>query len=104
MQESNILLSISLLVSGRKETKKCLDSLRPLLDQIPSELILTDTGCDAETRALLEQYTDHILEFEWCKDFSKARNVGLKAARGEWFLYLDDDEWFEDTTEIVDFF
>ena len=42
--------------------------------------------------------------FTWCADFSKARNAGLKQATGEWFLYLDDDEWFDDVSEIIDFF
>ena len=104
MQEPNVLLSISLLVSGRKETKQCLDSIRPILEQIPSELILVDTGCDPQTRTLIEEYTNKIYDFEWCKDFAKARNVGLNASTGLWFMFMDDDEWFEDPSEIVAFF
>ena len=100
-----IVLTISLLNSNRPKTvRKCLDSIKPLLDAIPSELILTDTGCGEEVRSIIEEYTDHIIDFEWCDDFSKARNVGLKEAKGEWFLFLDDDEWFEDTTDIIRFF
>lgn len=104
MEENKILLSISLLVSGRKETRKCLDSLKPFMEQLPCELILVDTGCDKETRAIIEEYTDKIVNFTWCADFSKARNAGLEKASGKWFLYLDDDEWFEDPSEIIDFF
>ena len=37
-------------------------------------------------------------------DFSAARNAGLELAKGEWFLYVDDDEWFDDPTEIIEFF
>ncbi len=98
------VLSISLLCSGRKETKKCLDSLKPIMDQVDSELIIVDTGCDEQTRELLAEYTDHIVPFVWCDDFSKARNAGLREAKGEWFLYIDDDEYFADTSEIVGFF
>ena len=98
------VLSISLLCSGRKETKKCLDSLKPIMDQVDSELIIVDTGCDEQTRELLAEYTDHIVPFVWCDDFSRARNAGLKEAKGEWFLYIDDDEYFADTSEIVGFF
>ncbi len=105
MQEKKqIVLSISLLVSGRKETRKCLDSLKPFMEQLACELILVDTGCDKDTRAIIEEYTDQIIPFTWCADFSKARNVGLEHAVGEWFLYLDDDEWFGDVSEIIDFF
>lgn len=100
-----ILLTISILISNRPDTvRKCLDSIKPLLEQVPSELILVDTGCGERVRSIIEEYTDQIIEFEWCRDFSKARNAGLEKAKGEWFLFLDDDEWFEDVSEMVAFF
>lgn len=74
------------------------------MEQVDSELIIVDTGCDEETYAILLEYTSQIIKFKWCNDFSKARNVGLKLAKGEWFLYIDDDEWFIDVGEIVEFF
>lgn len=102
---SQKLLTISLLVSGRYDTTiKCLDSLKPLLSQIDSELILVDTGCDDALREKMLAYTEKIIPFTWCDDFAKARNAGLSQASGEWFLFLDDDEWFEDVTPIIDFF
>lgn len=98
-------MTISILISNRPDTvRKCLDSIRPLLRKVPSELILVDTGCGERVRGIIEEYTDNIVEFEWCRDFSKARNAGLERARGEWFMYLDDDEWFEDVTDIIRFF
>lgn len=102
---SQIKLTISLLVSNRKDTvPKCLESLRPLLEQVDSELIITDTGCDDDLVAYMKQYTDNIVKFKWCNDFAKARNVGLKMAKGQWFMYIDDDEWFENVDELVEFF
>lgn len=98
------VLSISLLCSGREDTKKCLDSLKPIMEQIESELIIVDTGCNDEMKQLLSEYTDHIVPFTWCDDFSAARNAGLKEAKGEWFLYIDDDEYFVDVQELVEFF
>ena len=99
------LLTISLLTSNRKETiGKCLDSLTHLRKTVSSELIIVDTGCNEEMRNIIEEYTDRIHKFEWCDDFAKARNVSVKAARGEWYMFLDDDEWFEDTAEIERFF
>lgn len=101
----NIQLTISLLVSDRMETLgKCLASLKPLLRELDSELIVVFTGKNEETLELVRQYTSHIIPFEWCNDFSKARNAGLKEGKGEWFLYLDDDEWFENIQEIIQFF
>ena len=100
-----IQLSISLLASNRAASlERCLDSLRPLLMQVPSELIIVFTGTDEKVKEVASRYTDKILPFTWCDNFSAARNVGLWAAKGEWFMYIDDDEWFEDVTEIRDFF
>lgn len=104
-KKKNILLSISLLASNRKDTiKKCLDSLQPIRDAVPSELIIVDTGCDEELHQMLVEYADIVTKFTWCNDFSAARNAGLRLASGEWFLYIDDDEWFVETKELVDFF
>lgn len=97
-------LTISILMSGRQETtKKCLDSLKPLRTRLNSELILVDTGCDAKTRRIIEDYADQIIDFPWCNDFAKARNAGLEKADGEWFLFLDDDEWFENAVPVAEF-
>lgn len=83
---------------------KCLASLQYFRDALPCEIILVDTGCNREQRKSAERYADKILDFSWCDDFAAARNIGLKASNGEWFLYLDDDEWFENPREIIDFF
>lgn len=103
----SIQLTISLLASNRRESLvRCLDSLRPLLMQVPSELIIVLTA-EAGSEQIYEiagLYTGQIVPFTWCNDFSAARNAGLKAAKGEWFLFIDDDEWFEDVSEICDFF
>lgn len=99
------LLSISLLVSGREDTtEKCLCSLKRLRDELNTEIILVDTGCPDAWQKPLESYADKIVRFTWCNDFAKARNAGLALATGKWFLFLDDDEWFEDVTPIIAFF
>ena len=100
-----IPLTISLLASSRiGSLERCLDSLKPLLTRVPAELIVVFTGTDERVREIAARYTDQIIPFTWCDDFAAARNAGLKKARGEWFMYIDDDEWFEDVTEICEFF
>ena len=104
-KDNKIKLTISILVSNRKDTvPKCLESLRPLLEKVDSELIITDTGCDEELVSYMKKYTDNIVSFKWCNDFAAARNVGLNMAKGQWFMYIDDDEWFENVDELVSFF
>ncbi len=104
-QAKRIMLTISILVSGRREAiEKCVASLEHLRQTVPCELILTDTGCPAEMQGWLKEKADRVLKFQWCNDFAAARNVGVRAARGQWFMFMDDDEWFEDTTGIEAFF
>ncbi len=98
-------LSISLMTSNRKDTiRKCLDSLAHLRKVIPSELVIVDTGCDEEMLDIIRPYADQIVPFTWCNDFAAARNAGMAACTGNWYMFVDDDEWFEDTKEIEDFF
>lgn len=100
-----IRLTIGMIVKNEEKTlDRCLRSLQPLMKAVESELIVTDTGSTDRTVEIAEKYTDHILHFEWCDDFSAARNTGLRAARGEWFLFLDGDEWFENTDDLIRFF
>ncbi len=101
----NIQLTISMLVSDRMETLgRCLNSLKPLLRELDSELIAVYTGKSSESLELIQQYAAMVIPFTWCDDFAKARNAGLERAKGEWFLYIDDDEWFENTEELIRFF
>lgn len=98
-------LTISLLVSDRLDSvRRCLDSLSPIRDAISCELILIDTSKNSLVHEILLEYTDLVYEYEWCRDFARARNEGMRRAKGEWFLFLDDDEWFVEIDELITFF
>jgi glycosyltransferase involved in cell wall biosynthesis len=98
-------LTVGMIVKNEeKNLEKCLQALQPLLDAVPSELIITDTGSTDKTVEIAKKYTSRILHFDWCGDFSAARNTGLFAAQGEWFFYLDADEWLDDATPLIEFF
>ena len=103
--KKDILLTITMLVSNRPDTtEKCLASMQPLLNAIPSELIVVDTAGNEECMEIVKKYTNKIVHFKWNNDFAAARNAGLRKAKGQWVMYIDDDEWFEDISEIVNFF
>ena len=105
--EKKMLLSIQVLSSGRaNKIKRCLSSLAVLKDAIRAEIVVVDTDPlnDRETRDIVERYADRVVDFAWCNDFAAARNAGLAQCRGEWFMYLDDDEWLLDAEPLLTFF
>lgn len=99
----NITLSISMLTPGGQYLEACLESLNGIRGKVSCELVIVDTGCDVENRALIEKYANHIIPFTWCNDFAAARNAGLGCCSGKWFLYLDDDEVIEDGESLIQF-
>lgn len=99
-------LTISLLSSGRVDTiERCLRSIDKLKTWFWVEIVVVDTDSrhNVTVRKILERYADKIIDFEWCDDFSAARNAGMEASTGEWFMYIDDDEYFSDSKALVDF-
>ncbi len=99
------ILSITFMTPGKKKTlEMCLESIRWMQKDFPCELVIVDTGCDAEHRALIEKYADKIVDFTWINDFAAARNAGIAACSGEWFMIMDDDEVIKDYKPLKDFF
>ena len=106
MSDTKPLLSISLLSSGRSATiERCLSSLTQFKEQLEIEIIIADTdpNKNENIRAILEKYADKIFHYTWNDDFSAARNACLDVASGEWFMFIDDDEWFINAQPIIDF-
>ncbi len=100
-----MLLTIGMIVKNEeKYLERCLNGIRPILEQVDSELIIADTGSIDRTVEIARQFTDNVFYFEWIKDFAAARNSTLEKARGEWFMYVDGDEIFESCDEIIRFF
>lgn len=85
---------ISVCVIARNEDnhiEECLKRLRPCR----FEVIVVDTGSVDRTMELAAKYTDNIFQFEWCSDFSAARNFSISKATNDWILIIDCDEYLE---------
>lgn len=68
--------------------KDCLNSIKGLAD----EVIIVDTGSKDNSINIAREFTDKIFKFEWCDDFSKARNFSISKATHPWILIIDADE------------
>lgn len=94
-------LALAMIVKNEeKNLRRCLDSVVGLVD----EMVIVDTGSTDSTKEIVAEYADRakseglvsagvkILDFEWCDDFSAARNFGLEHVNSDWVLQLDADE------------
>jgi len=106
MEQNDIMLSICMIVKNEQRClERCLKSIKPLKEHINCEVIVTDTGSTDKSVEIAEKYADKVLHFEWCNDFSAARNHGIEQAKGEWVMVMDaDEELVEDVSHLVKFF
>jgi glycosyltransferase involved in cell wall biosynthesis len=66
------------------------------------EIIVVDDGSTDDTREKLKEFEGQIQYiFQSNAGVSKARNEGIRRARGEWIGFLDsDDEWYPEKLRI----
>ncbi|MBE9010049.1 tetratricopeptide repeat protein [Pseudanabaenaceae cyanobacterium LEGE 13415] len=82
-------MSLCIIVKNEAENlPKCLSSVQELVD----EMIVLDTGSSDRTIEIAKSFGAQVHTFEWCNDFSAARNEALKYVQGDWVLVLDADE------------
>jgi glycosyltransferase involved in cell wall biosynthesis len=101
-------LSLCLIVKNEEQhLAQCLNSVKSIAD----EIILVDTGSSDRTVNLAKnlakgiakgiskntakKHQTKIFHFQWCDDFSKARNFAISKAKGQWILMIDADEVLE---------
>lgn len=78
-----------MIVKDEESTlSKCLSSAKKFVH----EIVILDTGSSDKTVKIAEGYGAKVYHFEWCNDFSAARNEALKYVTGDWVLVLDADE------------
>lgn len=97
-------LSLCLIVKNEEQhLAQCLNSVKSIAD----EIILVDTGSSDRTvniakgiakniaKNIAKKHQTKIFHFQWCDDFSKARNFAISKAKGQWILMIDADEVLE---------
>ncbi len=83
--------TVSLAMIVRDEEKQLpssLASVRGLFD----ELVVVDTGSQDATRQVARSFGAAVFEFDWCDDFSEARNAAGDHCSCDYVFWMDADE------------
>ncbi len=103
--EHSFRVSICIMAKNEeKHIRRCLDSLKMLIDKPYAELIFVDTGSKDDTVNIAREYTDKIYHHPWNDNFSDMRNITISYAKGEWLFMVDADEELENPEEAVALF
>lgn len=71
--------------------KKCLDSVKDHVDNIYITVADKEPPTP-EMEALAKEYKANLSYFEWCNDFSAARNFNFSQCKDEWAVWADTDD------------
>lgn len=90
---------VSIIIPCYNDAQYIEQAVQSALNQTYSniEVIVVDDGSNAETKAVLKKIEPKISQLitQENQGQSTARNVGIKAANGEFILVLDSDDYFE---------
>lgn len=96
------MLSICMIVKNEeKNLRRCLDSLKPIINRKDVELIIVDTGSTDNTVKIIEEYPARLYFHEWNGNFSDMRNISISYAKGEWIFIFDADEELENPENLL---
>lgn len=83
------LITLSMIVKNEEATlATCLRSIKDWVDEIR----IVDTGSTDGTIDIAKSFNAEVRHFDWCDDFSAARNYSLSLVSTPWTLWLDADD------------
>ena len=86
-------LSVCMII---KNEEKVLERILKQTILFADEIIIVDTGSDDSSKEIARKYTNNIYDFEWCDDFSAARNFSFSKAKCEYIMWLDADDFISE--------
>ena len=88
---STLPVSICMIVKNEEDfLEASLISVKTILGL--DDIIVVDTGSTDKTKEIALKINTRVYDFEWCDDFSAAKNFSAEKAEHDWVLSLDADE------------
>lgn len=86
---------ISICIITKNEEKHLQQCLKRIVNK-GCEIVVVDTGSTDNSIEIAKKYTQSVYRFEWCDNFSAARNFSIAKANNDYVLILDTDEYLEE--------
>jgi glycosyltransferase involved in cell wall biosynthesis len=100
LEFKKVSVSAAMIVKDEEtHISNCLKNLVHAVD----EIVIVDTGCKDNTIEIAKSYPNvKIVKFEWCDDFSAARNAAFPHITSDWVIWIDADEYlYEEDIENI---
>ncbi len=94
------MIPYSICIITKNESTILEECLRRL-QTLGQEIVVLDTGSTDNTCEMVLKYTDKLFHFEWCDDFSAARNQCIRHASNDYILTVDSDEYLTEWDEAA---
>jgi glycosyltransferase involved in cell wall biosynthesis len=92
---------VSIVIINYNDKVRVQRAIESALEQTykDKEIILVDDGSDEETRKIYENYDVNLVQLERedksLRTPSRARNAGIKEAKGDYICFLDSDNYYD---------
>ncbi len=89
------MISISVCMIVKNE-EMVLERVLQCALKFADEIVVVDTGSTDKTKEIAKKFTDHVYDFTWVDDFSKARNLSFEKGTKDYLMWLDADDVITD--------
>ncbi len=106
-ENHNILLSIVIpAYNAEPYLRKCVDSCIHQVGEVPHyEIVIVNDGSTDNTQGIIDEYNAKYDIVSYIRQsnggLSKARNEGLKVAKGNYVWFVDSDDWIAENALSV---
>jgi glycosyltransferase involved in cell wall biosynthesis len=90
LPERTATVSMCMVIKDEERNiERAITSAKPMVD----ELIVIDTGSTDSSVSIAERLGAQVYHYQWCDDFSAARNFAISKASCDYIFMLDGDEY-----------
>jgi SAM-dependent methyltransferase/glycosyltransferase involved in cell wall biosynthesis len=84
--------TITLAIMARNAGATLDGAISPVLPYVDEVVILLGGESEDNTEEIARKYTENVFPFEWCDDFSAARNALMSHCTSDWIFWIDADD------------